>query len=89
MGWAYGGHVLCAGVVSGNACIASEHRVELELPGNDNSANSVQTKDRTQKLHSVERPQQQKATASLSATNVLQFANFELLTALCWFGSWQ
>lgn len=55
----YGGHVLSAGVVSGNVRIASAHRVELELPGNDDFANSDQTKDRTQELHSVERQQHQ------------------------------
>ncbi len=55
----YGGHVLAAGVVSGVARVASAHRVELQLPANDDFAASDQTKDRTLELHSVERQQHQ------------------------------
>lgn len=55
----YGGHVLAAGLVSGVARVASAHRVELQLPANDDFAKSDQTKDRTLELHSVERQQHQ------------------------------
>lgn len=55
----YGGHVLAAGVVSGVARVASAHRVELQLPANDDFAKSDQTKDRSLELHSVERQQHQ------------------------------
>ncbi len=55
----YGGHVLAAGVVSCVARVASAHRVELQLPANDDFATSDQTKDRSLELHSVERQQHQ------------------------------
>lgn len=51
----YGGHVLAAGVTRGVARVAAAHRLELQLPANDDFANSDQTRDRTLELHQVEK----------------------------------
>lgn len=53
----YGGHVLAIGLVNAVANITPSHKVELDLPGNEDFANSDQTKDRAAELHQVEKQQ--------------------------------
>jgi len=53
----YGGHVLAIGLVNAVANITPSHKVDLDLPGNEDFANSDQTKDRAAELHQVEKQQ--------------------------------
>jgi len=53
----YGGHVLAIGLVDAVANITPSHKVDLDLPANEDFANSDQTKDRAAELHQVEKQQ--------------------------------
>lgn len=53
----YGGHVLAIGLVNAVANITPSHKVDLDLPANEDFANSDQTKDRAAELHQVEKQQ--------------------------------
>ena len=54
----YGGHVLKIGSSKGMVKITPVNRVDLELPGTEDFANSEQTKDRAAELLSVEKEKQ-------------------------------
>jgi acetolactate decarboxylase len=51
----YGGHVLAIGLVNAVANVTPSHKVDLDLPANEDFANSDQTKDRSAELHQVEK----------------------------------
>ena len=51
----YGGHVLKIGSSKGTVKITTADRVDMELPGTEDFANSDQTKDRSAELHLVEK----------------------------------
>ncbi|MCZ8255128.1 MAG: acetolactate decarboxylase [Polaromonas sp.] len=53
----YGGHVLAIGLVNAVASVTPSHKVDLDLPANEDFANSDQTKDRSVELHQVEKQQ--------------------------------